>query len=388
MTNTAPTILMVVTEDWYFLSHRLQLALAAKKLGMRIVVATGPGERSNEIVAAGFEHKVFSLDRRSTNPVAELKTITELVATMRGVRPDIVHLVAAKPIVYGNIASVFAGRPKVLCAIAGLGYLYLGEGLGRTTMRALYEGTFRTLVCGRPTTKVLVQNSDDAAFFVSRGMARRAQMTVIVGSGVDVERFRATAEPQCEPLVILTHSRMLWDKGIGELVAAARILKKVGDLPKFVIRLVGEPDNSNPASIPSSQLKAWCTDESVEWLGHRDDIPKQLEQCHIACLPSYREGAPLSLLEAAAAARAIVTTDVPGCREVVRHEDNGLLVPVREAPSLAKALRRLIEDPALRLHMGRRGRERAERQFAAGVVNDRIIQMYREMLSNQTQRNV
>jgi glycosyltransferase involved in cell wall biosynthesis len=372
-------LLLVVTEDWYFLSHRLGLARAARSAGLRVVVATGPGERGSEIRAAGLEHRVFALERGGIASRRELRALFELGRLMRSLRPDIVHLVAAKPIMYGNIAAALTGRPPVVSAVAGLGYLYLGEGTGRRLLRAAYERTFRILVKPRRSARVLVQNADDAALLLQRGMARADQLLTVVGAGVDVERFAFRPEPEQGPIVILCHTRMLWDKGLGELVEACRLLRERA-AHDFVLRLVGDPDPKNPAAIPRETLEGWARTEQVEWLGRRADIPLQLERAHIACLPSYREGAPLSLLEAAAAGRAIVTTDVPGCREVVRHEDNGLLVAARDAQSLAAALGRLIGNADERRRMGRRGRERAELEFAAGVVNTRIIETYRAML--------
>ena len=178
---------------------------------------------------------------------------------------------------------------------------------------------------------------------------------------------------------------MLWDKGVSELVEATRLLRARG-VPNFVVRLAGDPDAHNPAAISLEQLRDWSNEGVVEWIGRADDIPAELRRCHIACLPSYREGAPLSLLEAAASGRPIVTTDVPGCREVVHHERNGLLVPVRDARGLADALERLILDGDLRRRLGACGRERAEREFSSDVVNDKIISTYFQMMAERTSR--
>jgi glycosyltransferase involved in cell wall biosynthesis len=374
-----PSLLMVVTEDWYFLSHRLALARQAQNSGFSVTVATGPGHRGAEIQAAGIDHVVFPLTRSGVHPLREVAALRGLTAVMRRVRPDIVHLVAAKPIVYGNVAAALAGRPPVLSAVAGLGYLYLNSGTSAKLMRATYEAAFRAFVRPRRRCRVLVQNADDADLMTSRGLARPSQIVKVTGSGVDISRFRAVAEPALGPVRVLVHSRMLWDKGIGELVAAIRVLKQ-RDVPAFEVRLVGDPDAANPASIGADQLRAWVAEGLVVWAGRQSDIPGELCACHIACLPSYREGAPLSLIEAAAAGRPIVTTDVPGCREIVRHEDNGLLVEVRDAATLANALERLIRDRELRLRLGRRGRERAEGEFAAEIVNEQIVATYRRML--------
>lgn len=370
---------MVITEDWYFLSHRLRLAREAARRGLKVTIATGPGEQGQRIRDEGFDHVVFPLQRRSLELRREAATVRSLTSLMRRLKPSLVHLVAAKPIMYGNIAAALAGSPPVLSAVAGLGYLYLGDGLGRRALRVAYETTFRALVRPRALARVLVQNPDDAALLLKRKMVRAEQLLCVTGSGVDLEQFAFKPEPQAQAIVVLMHSRMLWDKGVGELVEAARRLR-ARNVPSFVVRLAGEPDPHNPASIPPEQLRAWSEEGVVEWIGRSADIPSELARCHIACLPSYREGAPLSLLEAAACGRPIVATDVPGCREAVRHELNGLLVPAREAEGLAHALERLIRDADLRRSFGACGRERAEREFSDAVVNERIVATYFEML--------
>ena len=374
-----PSLLMVVTEDWYFLSHRLPLAIAARDRGLRVTVATGPGDRGEEIRAAGLKHVVFPLERRNLHPGRELATLHALTRVMRRERPGVVHLVALKPIMYGNVAAALSGRPPVLSAIAGLGYVYLGEGMARRLMRATYESVFRGFVRPRIDARVLVQNTDDADLLRKRGLVRPDQLLIVTGSGVDIERFTPTPEPPGPPIVVLMHSRMLWEKGVGELVSAARMMRD-RNVPAFVVRLVGEPDPHNPASIEREQLERWSKEGAVEWLGRRTDIPAELRESHIACLPSYREGAPLSLLEAAAAGRPIVTSDVPGCRAVVSSEENGILVPARNAEALAAALERLIRDPLLRKRFGARGRQRAEAEFSTSIVNERIVATYFGML--------
>jgi glycosyltransferase involved in cell wall biosynthesis len=382
MLASKPSLLLVVTEDWYFLSHRRELARAALASGLRVIVATGPGERAQEIADLGVEHRTLSLSRAGLDPLRELVAVNELRRAMVELRPSLVHLVAAKPIVYGNLAAKLAGVTSVLNAVAGLGYLYLGDGLKRRALRAAYEQTLRRCVRSEPRARVLVQNADDAELLVRRRLVRPDQLACVVGSGVELERFPLTPEPTSGPRVVLCHTRMLWDKGIAELVAAAEQLRARG-VHDVVVRLVGAPDPANPRAIPERELTRWVRSGLVEWLGRRDDIPAQLARCHVACLPSYREGAPLSLLEAAAAGRPIVTTDVPGCREVVKHGDNGLLVPVRDSLSLAAALERLLQDAGERARMGRRGRERAEREFATSVVNARVIALYEAMLRSR-----
>jgi glycosyltransferase involved in cell wall biosynthesis len=385
MASASRSLLLVVTEDWYFLSHRLSLATAARQSGFAVTVATAPGRRGAEIQDAGLEHVTFPLERRSVDVRRELSAVRSLVSLMRRRRFSLAHLVAVKPIMYGNIAAALCGGPPVLNAIAGLGYLYLGGGPSRRLLRAAYEATFRTFVRPKKNARILVQNPDDAELLRTRKMARPEQLVLVTGSGVDVTRFCASPEPEGSPIVVLMHSRMLWDKGVGELVEATRRLRqrRTGD---FVVRLVGDGDPHNPASIPREELRRWTEEGVVEWVGRQEDIPSELRRCHIACLPSYREGAPLSLLEAAAAGRPIVATDVPGCREVVRHEANGLLVPVRDAGALANALERMILDPSLRQRLGTCGRKRAEREFSTEVVNGRILSTYFDMLEDSRGR--
>jgi glycosyltransferase involved in cell wall biosynthesis len=372
---------MVVTEDWYFLSHRLSLAQAARSNGFAVTIATGPGERSAQIREAGFEHVTFPLERRSVDPRRELVTLRALISLLRSKRFGLTHLVAVKPIMYGNIAAAFCGGPPVLSAIAGLGYLYIGGGPRRLLLRTAYETTFRAFVRPKKCARVLVQNPDDAELLRKRNMARPDQLVRVTGSGVDIQRFSPSPEPEGSPIVVLMHSRMLRDKGVWELVEAARRLRQ-RRVPDFVVRLVGDSDPHNPASIARDELRRWSSEGVIEWAGRRDDIPSELRRCHIVCLPSYREGAPLSLIEAAASGRPIVTTDVPGCREVVRHEANGLLVPARNIDALANALERMIMEPTLRRRLGACGRERAEREFSSAVVNARVIGTYFDMLES------
>ena len=371
-------LLFVVTEDFYFLSHRLALARRAREAGWQVGVATGPGEKAAAIASEGFEHFVLDLERGSTHPVLELRALASVVEVMRAYRPDVVHLVAVKPIVYGSIASRLLGVQGTLCAVAGLGFLYLGGGAKRRAMRAFVETVYKTCVRGRPGVRVLVQNADDRAVLIDGGMVEPEQVDVVPGSGVDLDRFACPPPAAHDVVEILTHSRMLWDKGIGELVEAARMLKARGTPCR--VTLVGDPDPHNPASIDRPTLEAWASEGVVQWLGRRDDIPRLLCACDIACLPSYREGMPLSLLEAAAAGRPIVTTDVPGCRDVVEDGVSGILVPARDAHGLAQALERLVTDAALRARMGGEARRRAETRFGKRAIDGAIVEIYERLV--------
>lgn len=224
-----------------------------------------------------------------------------------------------------------------------------------------------------PGSKVVFENPDDLEAMVDTRTVRVGDAILIRGAGVDPSAFTFQPEPAGEPVVVLV-ARMLWDKGVGEFVAAARRLKAAGVRARFL--LVGMPDSGNPASIEPGQLSSWHSEGAVEWLGHRDDVATLLARSHVVCLPSYREGLPKALLEALSAGRPIVTTNVPGCREVVEHEENGLLVPAREIDPLVEALRRLIHDKELRERMGARGRQKAEREFSNEMVVSQTLALY------------
>lgn len=364
-------LLFVVTEDWYFVSHRLPLAAAARDAGFEVAVATRVGTHGEAIQASGIRLIPFSLSRRGGNPLRE---VTALARLYRAERPDIVHHVALKPVLYGALAARLARVPAQVNAVAGLGWLFTSAGgvlrLARPPMRWLLAW----LLNARGSLTV-AQNPDDRSLLIRSRVSER-RLRLIRGAGVDTAAFHPAPE-SARPVRVVLAARMLWDKGVGEFVEAARLLRQKGIEACFV--LVGGPDPDNPASVPESTLRAWHGQYGVEWWGRRDDMPAVLRAAHIACLPSYREGLPKSLLEAAACGLPIVATDAPGCREIVRHEENGLLVPVRDATALAEALSRLIADADLRRRMGRRGRQIVEAEFSMERVIRETLALYREL---------
>jgi glycosyltransferase involved in cell wall biosynthesis len=375
---TRPRLLYLVTEDWYFCSHRLPLAAAARDAGFDVSVATRVRAHADEIRRAGVEPIPIGLSRRSVNPFREAGALREIARTYRAVKPDIVHHVALKPVLYGSLAARLAGVPAVVNALAGLGYAFSSRDLAARLVRPAVEAAFRALL-DRPTSRLIVQNPDDLAFLVSERVVSPDRAALIRGSGVDTRRFVPAPEPAGTPLVVLP-ARMLRDKGVVEFVAAAERLRGEGVAARFA--LVGDPDPDNPASISGETLQRWSASSAVEWWGWRDDMVTVFQQSHVVCLPSYREGLPKALIDAAACGRAIVTCDVPGCREVVREGDNGLLVPPRDAAALAAALRRLLEDAGLRRAMGERSRARAVAEFSVERVIEQTLGLYRELLAD------
>lgn len=376
-----PRILFVVTEDFYFCSHRMHLAQAFRDAGAEVHVAAAEKRHRDAIEAEGFVFHPVEFDRRGLNPLRETVTIRRLMDVMRGVAPDVVHLVALKPILYGALAARLARVPHVVAAVAGMGFVFLPGRGTRTVLRHIAKWWYRFFLRGRPGVRAIVQNPDDRAYFVIRDMLTPSQIFVVPGSGVDTDRFTPVPPPPAPPVRILTHSRMLWDKGIGELVEAARLLSEKGLDVEFL--LAGEPDAKNPAAIPSATLREWDGRHGVRWIGRQDDIPALLARSHIACLPSYREGLPLSLIEAAAAGLPLIAADVPGCREICRHGENGLLHVVRDPASLAEAVERLARDPELRARFGARSRELAEQIFSKEAVVRGTFAVYRGLLGRE-----
>lgn len=352
----------LVTELGYFCSHRLPLALAAKQAGFEVTVVTNCTQRPN---LSNFETHLKELDlyhlpfhRSRLNPLAELKTLWQLWKAYRYIRPDIVHQVALKPVLYGTLCAWLSGIPRIINALGGMGYLFTHRSVKSTVIRPLMAIAFRLLLNHRRCVLIL-QNPDDVDLMTP--LVRYGNIRLIRGAGVDLEVFHPTDEPPSPPVKALMVSRLLWSKGIGELIEAASLLKKEG-IP-LEIQVVGDLDPQNPASVSPATLAAWKEENAVTWLGARTDIATLYHQAHIAVLPSYREGLPKSLLEAAACGKPIVTTDVPGCREVIASGENGLLVPPRNAVALAKALKTLVEYPELRVRMGKLSRRKAEQQF-------------------------
>lgn len=369
-------LLFFVTEDWYFCSHRLSLGVAAKAAGYDVVVVTRVREHGERITAAGLRLIPFEMNRRGANPLAELAVLWRLWRVYRAERPDIVHHVSLKPVLYGSLVAKLAGVPAVVNAMAGLGLLFSSTSMKARLLRVPVKAVFRLLLGGK-RERLILQNPDNVAEMLGAGIIPQSRVRLIRGAGVDLAECCVQPEPE-GPVRILLVARMLWDKGVGDFVAAARDLRERGLAVQCV--LVGEPDEANPAAIPLAQLQAWQAEGVVQWLGRRSDVPQLYARSHIACLPSYYgEGIPKSLLEAAACGRPIVTTDSAGCREVVNHQDNGLLVPVRQPVALADALARLVEDASLRQSMGARSRARAEDEFGLPAILAQTLAVYGEL---------
>ena len=379
--NSRSRLLLLITEDWYFWSHRLDVARAARDAGFDVMIATRVTDHGERIQREGFRLFPISLVRQSRNPFVELVAVLELVSLYRRERPAIVHHVALKPILYGSLAAWISGVPVVVNAFAGLGYAFTDE-TRRKSMAHRFLCRALTVLLRLSQSVVIFQNKDDRELLLKEGVVEIQQTRIIPGSGVDTKEFDVRLSAEECPIVMLA-SRMLWDKGIGEFVEASRRLKQNGLAARYV--LVGRCDEHNPAAIEPAQLRQWVEEGVVEWWEHRDEMSQTLASATIVVLPSYREGLPKVLLEAAACGKPLIATDVPGCREVVTQGVNGLLVPARDSVALAAAIDSLLRDSSLRAAMGMAGRERVVRAFSVEKVAGQVVALYRELLAGRKQ---
>jgi glycosyltransferase involved in cell wall biosynthesis len=375
-------LLFLTTEDSSFWSHRLQLAHAARKEGADVVIMTRSGAYRSQLEREGFRVIVWSISRKSLNPIRELRSFIQVLSTYRAERPDLVHHIALKPIVYGTLASRLCGGIASVNTLTGLGPVFTRTNMFVKVLRIFVTKLLR-MSFGAVNGRVIVQNENDRELLIREGIAAEERTAVIPGFGVDTEQFMPRPERGGDPLVMLP-ARMLWEKGVREFVEAARELRERGINARMV--LVGAPDPNNPGCISEQRLREWAKAKSVEWWGHQTDMPAILCQAHLVCLPSYREGCPKVLLEASACGRAVVTTDVPGCRQAVAHEVNGLLVPARDAKALGAAIERLLKDPELRRRLGARGRERAVNEFSHSVIVSQMMGLYEKLLEGKWSR--
>lgn len=369
-------ILLVVSEDWVFLWHCLPVARVARDAGIEVVVATRLTTHGDAIRAEGFRVRHLDVRRGGLSPLRDLRTIRALWRLCRDESPSLVHNVAMKPVLYGGLAARLAGVPRVVSWVIGLGFMATTRTARARVLRPLLLAALRQVLRG-PGSVVVVQNPDDRAVIAGLGMTPD-RIVMIRGNGVDLDRFAPAPEPD-GPVRVALVARLIWEKGVGEFVAAARLVRRLRD--DVVFTLVGEPDPGNPSAVPIEQLQAWRDEGLVEWRGFVDDVPSVWAASHVAVLPSfYGEGVPKSLIEAAACGRPIVTTDTPGCREIGRHGENALLVPARDATVLADAICRLADDADLRARLGAAGRRIAADEFSDRIVATQMLALWRSLL--------
>jgi glycosyltransferase involved in cell wall biosynthesis len=352
------------------------MARAARDSGFDVHIAAPVGKAAETLLNEGFCFHPVPMTRSGLKPWKELATIVALFRLYRRLQPDLVHHLRLKPVLYGGLAAYGARVPAIVGLLTGLGYVFIAETRKAVVIRKLVTLSFK-VAFRHSNQRVIFQNPDDRQVFVQNQILPVHQTVLIKGSGVDVNTYVPTAERAGKPIVVLA-SRMLRDKGVDEFVEAARNLRSAGVQARFV--LVGETDPGNPTAITAEELRQWADSGVIEWWGHQANMLDVLEQAHVVCLPSLREGVPKVLIEAAACGRAIVTTDAPGCREIVRNGENGLLVPVRDSRALAQALRLLIENAPLRAGMGLKGRDLVVQEFSIERVVRETLGVYRDLL--------
>jgi glycosyltransferase involved in cell wall biosynthesis len=372
-------VIFFANTDWYLYNFRLALAKFLRDRGLEVVMLSPVGSYGPLLQAEGFRWIGLDMNRRSLNPARELALIRRISAVYAAEKPDIVHHFTIKCVVYGSLIARWYGIRNRVNAVTGMGYVFSDDGYRARLLRPVVRNLIRATLGGE-SSRLILQNHDDLAAFVAADLAATERTHVIMGSGVDTSRFQPSPAPRAPGTIrVLLASRLLWDKGIREYIEAARLLKEGGLPIQFL--LAGNPDPGNPASVPESQITKWQDEADIEYLGHVADMPRLLAEIDVAVLPSYREGVPRSLLEAAACGLPIVTTDVPGCREVVRHGRNGLLVPARDPAALAAAIRFMYEMPEERRRMGLAARATVLNDFDQRIVFEKTFAVYRDLLS-------
>ena len=370
-------LLYVATEDWYFVSDTLPLARAAKARGYDVFVAARENDKRALIAGAGLEFiPLEKISRSGIGAVSETQSVMELTRLYRTLAPDLVHHIALKPILYGALAARDRKALAVVNSVMGLGYVFTSNAAKAIALRP-FMGLALRHALARPRSRTIVQNRDDLESVARLSPAARGNLALIRGSGVDPGRFAVKPEPAGVPVIVLP-GRLLRDKGLFEFVAAARTLKREGVKARFC--LVGEPDADNPASVTREKIAAWVSEGLVEHWGFRADMPAVYAEATLVCLPSYREGLPRVLLEAASTGRAVIATDVPGCREVVVAGVNGWMVPARDKVALCDAIREAIAKPKLRAHYGAAGRALVEKHFTSDIIIGETLGLYERLL--------
>jgi len=363
-------VILFANTDWYIYNFRIGLVRELRARGHDVILLSPPGNFHKRLQADGFKWFQFSLSRQGINPFSEIQTLWKLFHLYKRIKPDIVHHFTIKPVIYGSIAAHFLGRNNIINSITGLGHLFIDTGFITHILRGFAKTLYRLSL---RHTQVIFENPEDQDTFIQNRLLNPKQTHLILGTGVDVKKFQPSPNKNDPPLVLFA-SRLLITKGLLEFVEAANQLQQKGLKARFVI--AGTPDPGNPASISPEQIDAWQRFDFIETWGWQDYMPNALAKASIFCLPSYREGVPNALLEAAACGLPIVTTDVPGCRDVVADRVNGLLVPVRDSQALADAIEELLNNQELRIKMGNNGRQIALEKFSLDKIIEQTLSVY------------
>lgn len=373
--NALMRLLFVSNHFEYFVSHRLALAKAAMSAGWSVHVATPPSKHGAILESHGITEHLLPLDRKGVNPWRELRSFLRIRQIYDEVRPDLVHLIAPKCVMYGGFLARWQSIPAMVCLIPGMGYMYLLGGLRGRIVRSLGNAGYR-LGLLHTNKRVIFQNPEDRQLFLDRRLCSAREAALILGSGVDPQDWPAVEEREGTPIVLFA-SRFLKEKGVEIFADIGRQLLREGVSARFA--LVGEVDPGNPSSVSAEQITSWEQGGIENW-GFRQDMPEVFGSCHVVCLPTYRrEGIPRALIEAASCGRPIVTFDMPGCREIVQNGVTGFVVPVKDLNAYKSAVKRLINDASLRRQFGLAGRKRVQDMFSLDQVIRQTLDIYNQV---------
>ena len=368
-------IIFFANTDWYLYNFRLELARYLCEQGAQVIMMSPPGEYGVRLEEQGFRWLPLPMERRSLHPLQELQLLRYIYAVYTKEQPDVVHNFTIKSVVYGALAAQAAGVKKRIHAVAGLGHVFTSHSLQAHLLRPLVKGLLRQALRGRES-RLILQNPDDRRLFLQHNLISPDQMYLIKGSGVDTKRFFPVSRDKKKrgKFRVVLAARLLWEKGIREYLEAATLLAHRADELEFL--LAGAADSGNPTAVPEQDIRKWQQAGLVTVLGHVEDMRELLTEIDLMVLPSWREGTPRSLLEAAAMGLPIITTDAPGCREVVEHGKNGFLVPTHDAPALAAKIEYLLEHPETCRCFGQAGREKVCQEFAQEIVFGQTWDVY------------
>ena len=371
-------IVLFSNTDWYLYNFVSSFAISLRKTGYEVILVSPSGPYGQRLQALGFRWFAAPMQRKSFNPWSELRFLVWFVRFLRRERVTLLHAFTIKCVIYASLAARSCQGIARAASVSGLGYSFTNRSVQARAVKPLVKWALR-LALGGDRCRLILQNRDDVSLFYDYKLVDNEKIRLIRGSGVNTKRFRPAKKlPSIKNFRIVMPARLLWDKGVGELIEAAKLLKT--RQVKVSIALAGESDSGNPAAISVEQVKEWHNQGVVEWLGKVDDMPAIFQSVNAVVLPSYREGLPKSLIEAAACGLALVTTDAPGCREVVTHEVDGLLVPIKDVESLADAIERLVNDPELCQRLGKAARHKVLTEFDSRIIDRQTMAVYDELI--------
>ncbi|MBO8232347.1 glycosyltransferase family 1 protein [Prochlorococcus marinus str. MU1402] len=374
-------IIINLTEDWFFVSHFLGRALEAKKAGYDVYISCNEEHSRKYIEENGIKFFSLPLDRRGINPIYEFYLLLKYLYIFNKIKPDIIHNVGPKPIIYGSIIAKLLKIKSVINAPIGMGFVFTSSSLKAKLLKnillLLFKFTLNKHHGSNQNNRVIFENSDDMNFFINAKIVNINESILIRGAGVEIDEKLIKKKKENKIPTISLVARMLKDKGIYEFVEAAKILHYKKIKARFL--LIGDIDKKNPTSLKQSKLEEWNDKKIIEWLGWVNDVNRILLETDILCLPSYREGLPKCLLEGAAIGLPLVTTNTVGCKEVVLEGVNGYLVPIKESKKLSLAIQKLIEDKELRIKMGKESLRIAKSEFSSEIINSQTLSIYDEL---------